>query len=113
MRTKGAFTGSAFAVDYGTAPSLDSLRALKLHSCLNPVPWYCDPEIMPIVERASSTASLDERLKLTRAVMRRYRDQMPAILLWDIVYFDAIRKEIGEVPAVGTWIVYDRITKRR
>ncbi len=113
MRTKGAFTGSAFAVDYGTAPSLDSLRALKLHSCLNPVPWYCDPEIMPMVERASSTASMDERLKLTRTVMRRYRDQMPAILLWDIVYFDAIRKEIGEVPAVGTWIVYDRITKRR
>jgi peptide/nickel transport system substrate-binding protein len=113
MRSKDAFTGSAFAVDYGTAPSLDSLRALKLHSCLNPYPWYCDKEIMPTVERAVSTASMAEREQLTRTVMRRYREQLPAILLWDIVYFDAIRKEIGEVPAVGSWIVYDRITKRR
>jgi ABC-type transport system substrate-binding protein len=111
MHSDTGFIGSAFGTDYGTAPSLDSLRALKLHSCMHPFTWYCDRELQPTVDRALSARTMDERRTLTQAVMRRYREQMPALLLWDIVYFDAVRKEIGEAPAVGTWMIYDRVTK--
>lgn len=112
MHSEGGWTGSAFGTDYGTAPSLDSLRSLKLHSCLHLYKWFCDAEGLPLLERALAAPTEDERTALTRQVFRRYYDLYAAILLWDIVYFDGIRKEVGEVPAVGTWIVYDRIEKR-
>lgn len=111
MHSPSGWTGSAFGTDYGTAPSLDSLRSLKLHSCLHPFKWFCDPEGLPTIERALSATTEAERTRLTKEVFRRYHELYPAILLWDTVYFDAVRKEVGEVPAVGTWIVYDRITK--
>ncbi|MDX2223489.1 MAG: ABC transporter substrate-binding protein [Rhodospirillaceae bacterium] len=112
MHSDGGWSGSAFGTDYGTAPSLDSLRSLKLHSCLHAFKWFCDAEGLPLLQRALAAPTEAERTALTRQVFRRYYDLYPAILLWDIVYFDGIRNEVGEVPAVGTWIVYDRIEKR-
>ncbi len=111
MHSAAGWTGSAFGTDYGTAPSLDSLRSLKLHSCLHPYKWFCDPEGLPMIERALAANTEQERTDMTRAIFRRYHELFPAILLWDIVYFDGIRHEIGDVPAVGTWIMYDKITK--
>lgn len=112
MHSPSGWTGSAFGTDYGTAPSLDSLRSLKLHSCVHPYKWFCDPESLPTLERALAAESEDERIRLTREIFRRYHAIFPAILLWDIVYFDGIRKEVGEVPAVGTWIMYDKVAKK-
>ncbi|MCB2108032.1 MAG: ABC transporter substrate-binding protein [Rhodobacteraceae bacterium] len=113
MHSPSGWTGSAFGVDYGTAPSLDSLRALKQHSCLHIYKWFCDAEGFPVLEAALAAHTEDERVSLTKQVFRRYYDLYPAILLWDIVYFEGVRKEVGDVPAVGSWIVYDQIEKKQ
>ncbi|MBL8630381.1 MAG: ABC transporter substrate-binding protein [Rhodospirillaceae bacterium] len=111
MHTTAGFGGDAFATDYGTAPSLDSLRSLKLHSCLHLYPWFCDKEGLPTLQRALSAKTQDERKDLTRQVFKRYHELYPAILLWDIVYFDAVRKGVSDLPSVGTWVRWDKISK--
>lgn len=111
MHSANGFTGSAFATDYGTAPSLDSLRSLKLHSCLHLYVWFCDQEGLPLLQSALSAKTEAERTVLTKQVFRRYYDLYPAILLWDIVYFDAVRKGVSDLPSVGTWIRWDQMTK--
>lgn len=112
MHSEGGFAGSMFATDYGTAPSLDSLRSLKLHSCLHLYPWFCDREGLPLLEAALSARTEAERTALTRQVFRRYYDLYAAVLLWDIVYFDAVRKTVSDMPTVGTWIRWEGIEKR-
>lgn len=111
MHSASGLVGSLFATDYGTAPSLDSLRSLKLHSCLHPYQWFCDKEGLPILEQALSAKTEAERTALTKQVFRRYYDLYPAILLWDIVYFDAVRKGVSDMPTVGSWIRWDGISK--
>ncbi len=105
------FAGSLFATDYGTAPSLDSLRALKLHSCLHQYKWFCDQEGFPLLQQALVAKTESERTALSKLVFRRYYDQYPAVLLWDIVYFDGVRKGVSSMPTVGSWIRWDGITK--
>jgi peptide/nickel transport system substrate-binding protein len=111
MHSPEGFKGNAFATDYGTAPSQDSLRSLKLHSCLHLYPWFCDREGLPILQKALSARTEAERKELTQQVFKRYYDLYPAILLWDIVYFDAVRKGVSDIPSVGTWIRWDKISK--
>jgi len=111
MNTGQGWVGTSFVTDYGTAPAFDSLRAMRLHSCLHRFPWYCDKEGLPILQQAVSAKTEAEKIELTRQVFRRYHDQYAAILLWDVAFFDAIRSEVGEVPAVASWFLYDRITK--
>ena len=113
MHSAEGFKGNAFATDYGTAPSLDSLRSLKLHSCLHIYPWFCDRDGLPTLQRALSARTSAERKDLTKQVFKRYYDLYPAILLWDIVYFDAIHKGVSDMPSVGTWIRWDKITKTK
>jgi len=111
MHSADAFQGSVFATDYGTAPSLDSLRSMKLHSCLHLYPWFCDREGLPILNAALAAKTEAERTALTRQVFRRYYDLYAAVLLWDIVYFDGIRKNVSDMPSVGSWIRWDGVTK--
>jgi len=105
----GTWAGSGFGIDYGTAPSLDTLRSLRLHSCSWKRPWYCDEDIQPRIEAALSANSLEDRRTISQDIMARYHDQAPGILLWNIAYFMGLKDDIRGFEAVGTWIVYDRM----
>jgi peptide/nickel transport system substrate-binding protein len=112
MHSEGNFAGSMFATDYGTAPSLDSLRSLKLHSCKHLYPWYCDKEGLPLLEKAMTATTEAARSAYTKQVFRRYYDDYAAVLLWDIIYFDGVRKNVSDMPTVGSWIRWDGISKK-
>jgi ABC-type transport system substrate-binding protein len=111
MHSDNNWAGSLFATDYGTAPSLDSLRSLKLHSCLHLNRWYCDQEGLPLLQKALAAKTEAERTAVAKQVFRRYHDNYAAIMLWDIVYFDGVSKLVSDVPAVGSWIRWDGVTK--
>jgi ABC-type transport system substrate-binding protein len=66
---------------------------------------------LPILEAALAAKTEAERTALTKQVFRRYYDDYAAVLLWDIVYFDAVRREVSDMPSVGSWIRWDGITK--
>ncbi len=102
---RGGFKGEAFGMDYGTAPSLDALRPLRLHSCQWRVPWNCDPAIMPLLEAAQAEFDPGKRLDLTRQVMRRWHDDAPAIFLFDIV------GSTGLGPRVTGWRVENNLIR--
>lgn len=79
--------GDAFGMWWGTQPSLDSIRAVTLHSCRQRFAWYCDNSIMPKVETALTTWDEDQALALRHEVHTYYRDQAPAIFLYETVLF--------------------------
>jgi peptide/nickel transport system substrate-binding protein len=97
---QGQFAGEAFGVDYAAAPSLDALRAFVWHSCAWPQAWYCDKDLMPLLEEARATFDLDKRLELTRAVLKRQREQAPGILLYELVRYYGVSSRVSgfEVP---------------
>jgi peptide/nickel transport system substrate-binding protein len=107
---QGEWAGATFGIDYGTNPTLDALQPLVRHSCLWTVPWFCEPSILPLIEKAKSAFDIDERRRLTQEVMRVQRDLVPGIFLYETTRFDALNRRVkGYEIAVGK-INYDQIT---
>jgi peptide/nickel transport system substrate-binding protein len=77
----------SFAMFWGTQPSLDAVRAAKLHSCIQKHAWYCDPTVTPLINEALTTADEKRGLQLRHDVMRHYHEQAPAIFLYETVLF--------------------------
>ncbi len=90
----GGFAGAAFAMDFGTIPTLDALRPLPMHSCLRTVPWYCDPVVVPWIEEAQTTFDPERRLELLRMILRRYHENPPMLFLHEAVAVDGLNKSL-------------------
>lgn len=102
--TQGGWDGHMFSIDFATAPTMDGLRPIRLHSCTWRAPWYCDPVAQELFERAKVTADRATRVDLTRQVIRRYRDQASSIFLFPMLGLD------GLGPKIKTWApVNDRL----
>ena len=39
---QGEWSGEAFGMNFSSERMLDALRSVRLHSCINRIPWYCD-----------------------------------------------------------------------
>jgi peptide/nickel transport system substrate-binding protein len=90
----GGWRGDAFGMDYGSLPTLDALRPFRLHSCLWPKAWYCDPEVADLIKAARVELDEARRLVLTREVVRLSRDRAAALFLYEIVGFDALAPHV-------------------
>ncbi len=81
---KTEFDGDAFPIAWPAWPALDVWRALQVHSCLRPVPWYCDQSIMPKMTAARSEWREETALALRREIGRHYHDDAPALFLYEL-----------------------------
>ncbi|MDX2145771.1 MAG: ABC transporter substrate-binding protein [Rhodospirillaceae bacterium] len=105
--------GHAFEMNYGAAPAMDALIALRMHSCAWKAPWYCDRDIMPMIEDSMNARTLADRETRTRAVMRRTHAQAPGLLLFPIVWFVGLGPHVEGFVMDGGHIKYDRISVTR
>lgn len=84
----------AFSMTWPVWPSVDSLRALRLHSCLRREPWYCDERIMPQINAAITERDPDKALAQRQQVMAWYRDQYPAVYIFEAAQFAGLRANV-------------------
>ncbi len=106
---QGEWKGDAFSQIFGAWPTFEPLRTLRLHSCLWPKPWYCDQRIMPTFKAAMTAPDLEQRIKLTREVLRFYHDEAPAIMLHEIPLLDGVAKRVKNYAPQKGKINYETI----
>ena len=99
---QGEWRGRAFSQVFGSWPTFDPLRTIKLHSCLWPKHWYCDPRITPVQTAAMTEFDLEARATMTRQILKFYRDEATAILLHEIPILDGVSPRLlGYDPQKG------------
>lgn len=99
---QGQWRGDGFSQIFGAWPTFEPLRTIRLHSCLQPTPWYCDERITPTYKAALETPDLEERIRLTQDVLAFYHDQATAILLHEVPLMDGIGpRVVGYAPNKG------------
>ena len=103
----------AINLDYAVDPTMDALVPIERHSCSGGIPWYCDGDIMPLLAAAQSTNGLDDRLALTRRVIRRQTEQAPGLLLWEKIRFDAVSNRVRGFAHDLNFVHYDRLKLSR
>ncbi len=85
----------AFSMNWPIWPSLDSLRALRLHSCLRREPWYCDETIMPAITAAMAEWDEAKSLSMRQDIMAWYRDQYPAVYMFEAPQFAGMSPRVS------------------
>jgi len=107
---QGQWRGDGFSQVFGSWPTFEPLRTLRLHSCLWPNPWYCDERIMPTFNAAMAAPTLEERADLTSQVLAFYHEQASTLLLHEIPLLDGIGPKVrGYAPNKGK-INYETIS---
>jgi peptide/nickel transport system substrate-binding protein len=109
----GNWVADAFVMVYPSVPPFDALRPLRIHSCLRPAAWFCDPTIMPAINAAFSEFDPAKQIAERHALMAWERDQVPALFLWEDVRFGGVANGAKNFGEVNGFIDYDRITLAR
>ncbi len=105
----GAWKGEAFNLFFSTEPNLDALRGIRYHSCTWPAAWFCDQEIMPAIASALRQPDLEKRRAMTQAVMAHYREQAPAILLYEPLELFGLSGSVIEFSVTHSFIFWHRV----
>ncbi len=92
--SQGGWKGHGLQTDFSVAPPLDIMRALTRHSCGWTNPWYCDPAIEPKIAAAHAAFDVDERTRLTREIVKFYRDTAQSLFLFPILSLDGLSPRI-------------------
>jgi len=105
----GSFEGQAFTMMYGSIPYMDALVSLRLHSCLWQTPWNCVPAYAERIQQAYAAFDLEERERLTKALVRDIRDDAPALWLYEDVTFDGVAARVKNYKPVFSTINYEEL----
>ncbi len=106
---QGEWEGEAFGMNFSSERMLDALRSVRLHSCINRHPWYCDKPQTDKILKAYSIGNLDERRKLTQEIMAAYHDDAPVIWLHEVAMFEGLAPRVKNYAIAHTVIRYEQI----
>lgn len=99
----GGWPGLGFGMDFNNMPTLDALWSIRIHSCLWAAPWHCRPEWTPLIRAAETAMSVDQRLVLTRQLLKLYHDEPTGIFLWEMPGIDGVGPRVSNFnPGLGT-----------
>jgi peptide/nickel transport system substrate-binding protein len=105
----GDFKGQGFMMDFPTAPQMDALRGMRLHSCLWKTPWICNQDEQALISAAMAEPDVERRETLTQDLMRLYHEQAYLIYLFERVDYYGLRAGLEGFEAEGLFIQYDKI----
>lgn len=106
---EGGWRGEAFGMNFSAERTSDSLRPLRLHSCINRNPWYCDEDVSAMIQEALDESDLEKRRVLTEAVMAAYHEEAPAIWMHEIVTFTGLGPRVKSYRVDHNLIAFDEI----
>ena len=105
----GDWKGDTFGMNYAPERTMDVLRPIRLHSCLQPVPWYCDERIMGTIREAFAAPDIETRRRLTQEVMRFYHDEAASVFLHEIILFFGHGPRVKNFRQAQIVIAYEEI----
>ena len=92
----GTFAGQAFGMEFDFTPTLDAMAAIPMHSCQRPIPWYCNQEIMPVIEAAQREFDPENRRKLLRQVMRAYHEDPAMLYIYEAIDVAGVAAHVND-----------------
>ena len=102
-------TAEAFTLNWTSWPAMDVLRPMRGHSCLNPAPFYCDPDMAPLIQAAVAEPDEARAADMRRTLTRRFHDQISGLYLYDLPILVGLGPRVGAFHMFGYRIDYDRI----
>ena len=112
-----------FSSDWGNADILsvvwnsgaywDTIRALESYSCAKPSPFFCEPSLMPLIEKSHAQFDPLMRERTLQDIMRYMHDLAPALFLISHTHSFAAAPHIKDVEQTQRGFVFEKIVVER
>jgi peptide/nickel transport system substrate-binding protein len=99
----------AFHLIWNNAAFQDPIRPIEYFSCLRARPFFCAPELVPLIKRSNAEMDPVKRDLLLQDIMARLHDLAPAVWLTNAVYTTAYNNRIVEFDSRPTGIVFESL----
>ncbi|MEQ9111019.1 MAG: ABC transporter substrate-binding protein [Rhodospirillaceae bacterium] len=100
----------AFHLIWNNAAFQDPIRPIEYFSCLRARPFFCEPDLVPLIKQSSAEMDPDKRDLLLQDIMARLHDLAPALWLTNAVYTTAYNDRIAQFDSRPTGIVFESLT---
>ena len=109
--SRGDFDAEAFTMAWPAYPTLDVLRPLQMHSCYRRNGWYCNEEMMPLIEQAARSWDPEEQVRLRQEVMAWIQRDAPSLFAYESVAFAAMAPGVVGFSEVNGFIDFAAIDR--
>jgi ABC-type transport system substrate-binding protein len=77
----GTLSADIFGLPWNAAPYNDVMRPIEYYSCAKRQPFFCEPEVMPLIEQAGAELDAARREQLLRQLAERLHMLAPSLFI--------------------------------
>ena len=77
----GTISSEMFGLPWNAAPYNDVMRPIEYYSCAKRLPFFCDPDVMPLIEQASGELDTERRERILHTLAERLHELAPALFI--------------------------------
>lgn len=106
----GQWEAPTFSLTLGVAPEMDANRPMIFQSCRKKPAYYCNEEMMPLIDAADSEFDVDKRRALLHELAAKLREDAPAIFIFEQKELNAYSKRVRGFKNVNRIVRYENIS---
>jgi ABC-type transport system substrate-binding protein len=100
----------AFSFLWDSSAYNDVSRPIRNYSCAKPNPFFCDPEIMELIDASYREMDPTKRERLLQDILAELREQAPAIFIVTTTLGFGVSNRIDDFVVRPHGIMYERIS---
>ncbi|MBM3505503.1 MAG: ABC transporter substrate-binding protein [Alphaproteobacteria bacterium] len=104
------WNGQTFDLNLGFGPEMDAGRIGLFYSCRKNPPFYCNKDVVPLLDAADSEFDAGKRKVLLGQIMAAMREDAPSIMLYELVDFVGLAKRVQGFRSTNRIYHYDEMT---
>lgn len=88
------FEGQTFSVTIGAAPEMDTIRMMVFQSCRKNPAYYCNKELMPLIEAIDSEFDVGKRKAMLFDLMAQMTEEASALFVFEQKDLNGVAKRV-------------------
>jgi peptide/nickel transport system substrate-binding protein len=105
----GTLTADIFGLPWNAAPYNDVMRPIEYYSCAKRQPFFCEPDVMPLIEQAGAELDTVRREQLLRQLAERLHVLAPSVFIVEQMDLFAARKGVEDLVISNRVPEYERL----
>ena len=99
----------AISATWNGASYWDVIRAIEIFSCKKPGAFFCEPDMMPLIDATHGMFDEEERERTLQSLSKTMHDLAPTIFLHQLVDIVAVNDRLGPLPFRHKQLAVDQL----
>ena len=102
--------GQAFSLTLGVAPEIDTVRMMLFQSCRKNPAYYCNQDMMPLINASDAEFDPARREKILQELMVKMTEDVPALFLFELQDINAYGRRVRGFKNINRVFNYHEVT---